>query len=227
MLSRTKIHFTAALSLIGSYILCPTVHAEPAFALGVEAGTTGLGASTWFSASDQLSFNLGFGALDRDDDYTTDGVDYSGNVNLSNGFAILQWHPGGGPFHLSAGAVLADNQVSVVGQPQDGTTYEIGGVSYPATQVGSILGDVDWENALAPYIGLGWAKAPRKEGWGLFLNVGVMQSGSAQASLDATGLIANDPTFQANLRAEEQSVNDELDEFDLFPVARIGLMYRF
>lgn len=199
----------------------------PRFAVGVEAGTTGLGGSIWLSASKQFTLNAGYGSLDSDEEYSTDGVDYASNVDLSNGFATLQWHPGGGSFHLSAGVVFTENAVHVVGSPQDGTTYELDGTTYPASMVGSIMGDVEWEKSTAPYFGLGFSKKPQGQGWGAYINAGVMQSGSAVASLSATGAIADQPSFQSDLRAEEQELNDELDEFDLYPVVRVGLMYRF
>ncbi len=58
----------------------------------------------------------------------------------------------------------------------------------------------------------------------MYIDLGIMATGSAQAALTASGLIASDPTFQQQLR---QEVNDELDAFDLFPVLKIGFMYRF
>ncbi len=196
-------------------------------ALGLELGTTGAGASLWLSASNQLVFNVGYGSLDEDQDYSTGGVDYLGNVDLSNGFATVNWHPGGGSFHFLAGAVFTENAVQVVGRPEDGTTYELDGVDYPASLVGSIVGDVGWEKSTAPYVGVGFSKRPQGKGWGAYINAGVMESGSAVARLEATGSIADEPAFEADLRAEEEELNDELSEFDLYPVVRAGLMYRF
>ncbi|MDQ8184844.1 hypothetical protein [Pelagicoccus sp. SDUM812002] len=202
-------------------------NATSRFALGVEGGTTGLGGSVWFTASKQFTFNAGYGSLSEDKDYSTDGVDYSGNVDLSNGYATIQWHPGGGGFHLLAGVVFTENSVNVVGRPESGTTYDLDGVEYPASLVGTIVGDVEWDNSTAPYIGFGFSKKPEGKGWGAYINAGVMDAGSAVARLEATGLIADQPQFESDLRAEEQDLNDELDEFDLYPVVRLGVMYRF
>lgn len=199
----------------------------PTFAVGGDFGTTGVGGSLWISASSRLVVTLGFDSLDMNQDYSTDGVDYDGNIDFSNGYALLRWHPMDGSFHLSTGAVKTDNSIRVVGRPQDGTTFDIDGVDYSATLVGSIVGDVQWEKSLVPYFGIGWAKQPQRRGWGSFLDIGVIQSGSPDADLTATGTIADDPTFQANLLAEEREINDELDKFELFPVARFGLLYRF
>ena len=200
---------------------------QHSLAFGAEAGTTGLGASVWLTASSRLVVTAGYGSLTGDHDYSTNGVDYNGSVDLSNGYALVRWHPFAGHFHLSTGAVLTENTITVTGRPQDGTTYDIDGVQYPAEIVGSIVGDVKWDKSLVPYFGLGWSKQPLEGGWGAFLDLGVIQSGSADATLSATGTAASDPTFQDHLRAEEQDVNNELDSYELFPVARIGVLYRF
>ncbi len=223
---RSAFALLLAASALGS-IASAAENERHSIAFGGEAGTTGLGASVWWTASSSLVLTVGYGGLDADHDYSTEGVDYEGSADLANGYALLRWHPMKGHFHLSAGAVLANNALSVVGSPENGTTFEIDGVDYPAAQVGSIVGDVEWEKSLVPYFGFGWSKTPQTGGWGAFLDIGVVQSGSATASLNATGPIASDATFQQRLRAEENSVNDELEGFDLFPVARIGLLYRF
>lgn len=197
------------------------------FALGLEIGTPGIGVSGWYTLSPQWVLRGGYAGGDLDQDYSTDGVDYEGSADLSNGFVGLQWHPGGGRFHLSGGAVFTENEVAVVGRPEDGTTFDIGGTTYPAATVGQIRGDVGWENSVAPFVGLGWMKAPETGGFGFFVELGAMFSGSAEAELAATGPIANVPQFQQDLQEEEEEVNDELDKFEVFPIARVGVMYRF
>ncbi|EDY81583.1 outer membrane insertion C-terminal signal domain protein [Verrucomicrobiia bacterium DG1235] len=220
---------TVAMALIvsASFSEASVDEKNPIVALGLEAGSTGFGGSLWVTVSDQFVVNMAMGGADQSADYTTGGVDYTGSVDLANSLAVLEWHPSGGRFHLSAGMVLADNAVQVVGRPLEGTTYELDGVLYPATLVGSITGDVEWEESIAPYLGLGFSKRTRGQGWGAYFNAGVMYSGSAAAVLEATGLIAEEPEFLSHLRVEERELNEELDKFELYPVVRAGLMYRF
>ncbi len=226
-----NINFGKALVIVLSSSLASSAFADDGsraiVALAAEGGTTGIGPAIWITASPALSLSAGYGALDIDETYSTDGVDYDGSAELSNPYALLRWHPFKGNFNIAAGAVFTDNQVAVVGRPGAGSTFEIGGVEFDADQVGSLQGDVEWSNSTAPYLGIGWAKKPGENGWGAYLDIGVMDSGSAQAMLTADGPLAADPTFQARLRQEEQEVNDELDEFDLYPVIKLGLMYRF
>ena len=56
---------------------------------------------------------------------------------------------------------------------------------------------------------------------------GVFFAGDASANLTATGPIVLDPQFQADLRAEERDINDDLEDLGAYPVAQLGILYRF
>lgn len=199
----------------------------PRFALGVEGGTTGVGGSVWFNINEQLSLSAAIVSADENADYSTGGIDYDGNVDLSNEIFALNWHPGKGGFHFTVGMILTDNQITIEGAPEDGTTYDIGGVDYSKDIVGSLVGNVSWEKSSAPYIGIGYAKKLSSEGVSLYVNAGVMDSGVALARLEATGAINSNAEFQDRLRTEEDELNEELEDYEIYPVIRIGLVYRF
>jgi len=199
------------------------------WALGAQAGTLGWGLKLDYTPSPKFAFELGYTFMDYDDEFEDDEGDttYTGELDFSNIQALVRWHPWGGAFHLSAGAISADNAIDLIGQPSPGAVYEIGDETYTAAQVGQLLGHVEVADSIAPYVGLGWTKSSQTTGFGGFLNLGVMFSGSAQVDLDATGPIRNDPTFQENLRAEEESVQSDLDDFEIYPVVQAGLIWRF
>ncbi|MGC4073275.1 MAG: hypothetical protein QM760_12305 [Nibricoccus sp.] len=74
---------------------------------------------------------------------------------------------------------------------------------------------------------MGWAKNPVNGGWGFYADLGVLFAGDASAKLSATGPITGTPQFQNDLRAEENDINDDLEDLGLYPVAQIGVLYRF
>jgi hypothetical protein len=197
------------------------------FALSLDAGTTGVGGSLWITASDRFTITLGYGTLEIDEDFTTDDVDYTGTADLANAHALLNWHPFKGSFHLSGGIVQADDQYTAVATPGPGQTFEFDGVTYPASLVGNLTADAEVADGIAPYAGIGWSTSPRREGFGFFASLGVMFSGSVEVALAADGPLATDPTFQQNLEAERQELQDELNKYEVFPVVRVGVMYRF
>jgi len=46
-------------------------------------------------------------------------------------------------------------------------------------------------------------------------------------SLQASGTLLGDPTFAADIAAEEAELRDALDDFDLVPFASVGVAFRF
>ncbi len=199
----------------------------PRFAIGAEVGTIGFGPVVVFTASKNFTANLGYSWLNYDYDFSDDDGDYQAKLKFSNIQAIANWHPFAGSFHLSAGVFLTDNKVDATALPKAGSLYEIGDTTYTAAQVGTVSGTTELSNGAAPFVGLGWSKAPGKSGFGFFFDVGLIFAKAPQTKLTATGPIGSNATFQAELRKEEQSVNDELDPLKHYPIVKFGVLYRF
>jgi hypothetical protein len=201
-------------------------------AIGAAVGTAGYGPFVIVTASENFTVTLGYTFFDYTYNTSSSDADYNGKLKLSNVQGIVNWHPFGGAFHLSAGGFLSNNKVSVTGKPNANSTYTINNTVYTGAQVGSITGNVELAKSAVPYIGLGWAKKPLKSGFACFADIGVIFTPSAQASLSANGPIASDTsivgqTFQTNLRQEETKVNNDLKPLRYYPIVQVGLMYRF
>ena len=77
------------------------------------------------------------------------------------------------------------------------------------------------------FVGLGFGNVPKK-GFGLVLEAGVIKSGAPDISLEVSGdetLVAT--IGQADIDAEIAAMQDDLKEFDLFPVIAVGFSYGF
>jgi hypothetical protein len=196
-------------------------------ALVAEAGTAGFGPSLIITANEKFTFTLGYTWLDYDYDVETDDADYNGKLNLSNIKALANWHPFSGTFHFSAGLFATDNEVSITARPAPGNVFEVNGVDYPTSQIQSITGTATFEDDIAPYVGIGWAKSPANSGFAFYATLGVLFAGDATARLSATGPAAGTTQFQNNLRAEERDINDDLGVLGAYPVLQFGLQYRF
>ncbi len=196
-------------------------------ALVAEAGTAGFGPSLIITANEKFTFTLGYTWLDYDYDVETDDADYNGKLNLSNIKALANWHPFSGTFHFSAGLFATDNEVSITARPAPGNVFEVNGVDYPTNRIQSITGTATFEDDIAPYVGIGWAKSPANSGFAFYATLGVLFAGDPNARLSATGPAAGTTQFQNNLRAEERDINDDLGVLGAYPVLQFGLQYRF
>ncbi len=89
-------------------------------------------------------------------------------------------------------------------------------------------------NDLAPYLGIGWGNTTRGQRRLYYsFDLGVAFHGSPDVDLDVQGIIADVAREEASqelrtfLANEEEKLEDELEDFDIFPVVSFGLSYRF
>jgi len=202
--------------------------AIPRFAIGAEIGTAGFGPLVVLTASKHLTANIGYTFFNYDREFTVDEVNFKGKLKLSNLQAVLNWHPFAGTFHLSAGAFLTDNKITLTSLPS--TVYKIGDQTYTSAQIATLNGTGKITKGVNPYVGFGWSKTPAKSGFGMFFDVGVLFISSPEVHLVATGPATSDPTFTANRVKAENKVNDKITGSkysSYYPVVQLGLMYRF
>lgn len=196
------------------------------FAVGGNIGTPGIGLEAQYRLSDSFVVRGGGDWLDFDHDETYSGVAYSGKVKSKTAGLFLDWHPMQGGFFVSGGSYFGKRKINLSGTPTENT--QIGGATFTPAQIGTITGDVQLSDA-QPFLGLGWDNTFSDEGgWGFRVLGGVSFSDSPKVDLTASGgTLSNDPTFQQRLREEEAEVRDDAKDFKYFPVAQIGLTYRF
>ncbi|MGC3873673.1 hypothetical protein ACPF7Z_10425 [Halomonas sp. GXIMD04776] len=195
------------------------------WSVGAEVGTTGYGGSISYRFHDNLALTAGYTGFTYDGlEYETDEADYEGDFDMDVYGITFDYFPFGGRFFLSAGAVKPDIAMLVVGRPKDGQSYEFNGTTYSAQDVGTLRGDVTLGDSIQPYLGLGW-RGSHKSGLGVFAKLGAFLT-DAEVNLDASNP-TNDPQLRQDIQQEEDDLQDDVDEFGVYPVAVVGLEYTF
>ena len=108
---------------------------------------------------------------------------------------------------------------------QEGATYEIGGTTYTAAEVGTLSSKTSFAST-APYLGIGYDFSLLGK-VGLNLDIGVLWQGSPDVTLTADGLFAEDADFLASLESERQELEDEVKDFKAWPVISLGFVVNF
>ena len=199
------------------------------FAAGVSVSTLGWGVELAATLGSRFGLRLGAhqGSVDRD--FTEDGVDYEGDLELESASLLLDWHPTGGAFRLSGGAIVNRNEI-VARASADDLLLEIGDVVIPASQVASLRGTASFDSH-SPYLGIGASTHfGRERGWGFLFDLGVVFQGSPEVDLEGSlipELATLEPLFQTQLRIEEENLEREIDEYDLYPVISLGVSFSF
>jgi hypothetical protein len=207
------------------------VHAQVAIA--AKAGTLGAGAELTAGVARNLDVRVGFGAYTYSDRRVASDIEYDGEARLRTATALLDWHPWGGSFRLTAGALYDATKIEGTSVPSPSGTYDIGGVAVPAALVGTLHGRLDFD-PVVPYVGLGWGNPLRSSRLGFFLDLGVVFPGSPSAKLTPDippGSPLQNPAARALLDAqlarEERDIEREVADYDEYPVLALGLSYRF
>jgi len=221
---RSMVSMIAAFAFAASTASVPAFADEGRLAIGITGGTLGIGPEVSYRFSDKVGLRANGGFYDYNDTDDLDDIEYDANLKLNSIGAMLDWYPMGGGFRISAGGRINNNEIDLEGTPT--TTVEIGDVNYSPAQVGSLLGTVTTSN-FAPALSLGYGGKLAK-GFTFGFELGVMLQGSPKIdNLRSTGSLAANPAFLQQLAIEEQRAEDDADDFKLWPILQIGLLYRF
>jgi hypothetical protein len=221
----------AALSLVLAGVGAGIASAEDnsAVAMGLNGGTLGAGINGQFAVTKSLVVRAEANTLSYNDKFKSSDVSYSGRLRFNTGSMGLEWHPAGGGLFVGAGLLGGDRKVSVTGLPTAGAnqTFKVNGVTYTLSQLAQIKGSVDMGSS-APFVGLGWDNTfSSSSRWGFRIAAGVAVGDAPKVHLTASGPLANDPTVQSNLRAEEASLAKDVKDLRNYPLVQIGLSRRF
>jgi hypothetical protein len=187
------------------------------------AGATGWGAGygldVGFNTSDNTDLRLSFTNSDRDWDERYDGTDYTFDYKLRTVSGLLDWRPMSGIFHLTFGVLYtAKNDIQV---SASSPTLDLNGTTYS----GTVTGQIDFERNWGPYVGVGWGNMGKKEkGFMWTVDLGVAFMGDFDVRLTASTTPAVDP---ADLRAEEEQIEDDLRFMRQLPMITAAVGWRF
>lgn len=221
--------FAALLCLLSS---TPVDAAE--VAIGGKGGTLGLGVELTVGLGRQWNTRLGVNGFDYSDRRETSDIEYDAEAQLRSAAALLDFHPGGRGFRLTAGAIWNGTKVEGSSLRPDSGFYNIGGVPVPADILGTLDAEAEFD-PFAPYVGLGWGNAVgANQKLGFSFDIGAVFHGEADVELTPVlppGSPLNTPVareaLQILLEREESDIEEDAAEYDIYPVVSIGLTYRF
>ncbi len=204
-------------------VLASPAQADDNLWFGVRAGTLGVGLEGTWRAAPFFDLRVGANAFSFDQNGTEAGVDYDGEIDLSTFYATANLRMPLSPFRVTAGVFANGNEVNLVSR--DTSSYDIGGTTFTAAEVGTLRGDATFDS-VAPYAGVG-ADFRLFNTFGLNIDLGVLMQGSPELALRADGALAGDATFQTQLEQERQELQDSIDDFELYPVLSVGFSFNF
>lgn len=194
-------------ALLGATLLLAAPAAQADWGIGARAGTLGLGVDVARSFTPLFNARVGVNRYSYGFDVDSDNVNYDADLELDSAHALVDFHPWAGGFRLTGGVLLNDNRVEGTGT-RDGN------------EVNALI---DFKDS-APYAGIGWGNATRgflPVSWSF--DLGLVGQGSPRVDVTSPSLPDNDPRLQE----EENDLENDLEDFDVYPVISAGLIFRF
>ena len=186
----------------------------------VHAGSLGLGARVSMALfGSPLRLRAGFDYQPMDIEVSLSDVKYAIDLPSPSLTALLDWHPGGGSFRVSGGAVHFSSSLELSATPS--ASVEIGDQAYEPAEIGSLVGGLA-TSELGPYAGIGWGHRSGRR-LGLSLDLGMVYHGVPEVTLRATGPIADVPAFRSQLELEIDEVSDLVSIARVYPVLNLGI----
>ena len=158
-------------------------------------------------------------------DGETDGVNYDYDFEFESTSLLIDWHVFGGGFRLTTGALINDNEIFAQSDIS-GLTLEVGDTVFTSAEVGRLEGDISFDS-YAPYLGLGWGRSIT-DGFSFVFDLGVVFQGEPTVNLQTVGGPLSDNSLLLDeVEREEQELQDDANDFDVYPVVSFGLFYSF
>lgn len=200
-----------------------------------KGGTLGAGVELTVGITPLLNVRLGGNAFNYTDNRReVSGIFYDATARLRTASALLDLHPGGGGFRLSAGAIYNDTRIDGNSLVPASGFYDIGGTQVPAALVGTLDGQIKFD-PVVPYVGLGWGNAVGPGRRVRFsADAGAMFQGKGKVTLTPqipAGSPLNNSIARAALQIlldrEEADIEKDVADYTVYPVVSIGVSYRF
>lgn len=217
------------------------------WAIVPEVSTLGLGGHIVRKISPNFNARVGVNAFGIGFDINETEFDYEGDLNLFNVSTLIDVQPfKSSGFRFSAGLVFGDNNIQGTADVSERVADELGTVEFNGETIdirdlnidnlATIDADIDINNSVAPYLGIGGGNAVAEgKGLGFWWNLGVVFGVSPEATV-TSNFSAEIPeelrdeveaAADRTLENEEAELNDELDVLGVYPVLSLGLSYQF
>lgn len=201
--------------------------AQAQVAVSGSIGTTGgtIEAQTQITPIIQLRGGFNYLQYGVDDNY--DDIEYDGDLDLTTWGAFVDLRPFANSFIVTGGAYFGDKALELTSTPTQ--PVQVGNQTFTPQQIGTLNANADLKDT-APFVGLGWDTTFQNSGGGLGFKfiVGAMFTGSPEVTMTSTGgTLSNDSNVRQQLAIEAQNLEDDLNDYEVYPVVQAGLTWAF
>jgi len=212
--------------------------ASDRFGLGFSTGTLGLSLQSSYEVTDWFYVKAQIGGFPLSISQEVDGTDYDLDIHLFSGGAtanFLPFHskPYVNGFRVSVGAFGVNNNFGLEAS-SPGQELSVGdSADFVLGSGDKLVGDIEL-SGFAPYVGFGWDFTKGSDAqFRISFDLGVLFIGSPDVSLRAVGAFSDfaiqNPgiNLQDEIDAEISSIQEDVDDIELYPVFSSSFTWKF
>lgn len=194
---------------------------------GLVAGSLGFGSEVIYTRNNAFSVRAVHNGIRGAMDHELEGTEFEIDGRISSAGVMLDFHPTGEMFRLSAGVRrhrIFEGNLSATFD----NDFEYNGTSYSEAGPTTLTGRIGLRE-YSPVATLGWRGALRPN-VDLTAEFGAMYIGTPDVELSASGGAAegsNAAQFNSQVETHRQSIEDGLGRLGIYPIAQIGISMRF
>jgi hypothetical protein len=208
-------------------------------AIAIDGGTLGLGGQIATPLMRRLNlrgsvdlFNFGYGLAE-------DGANYAGALHLKNGAVSVDYFPFRSGFHISPGLMIFKSRVAASLAVPGGNTFSMGDNSFTSDPSDPVTGTgaVQFTRTVMPSLTFGFSNMIAREGrhWSVPFEFGAAYTGHYSAQINLLGTACSqgscvptsDPTIQTSVTQQQNTLNESMKHYQIYPILRTGIAYRF
>jgi len=191
----------------------------------VQVGSLGPGLNIGYKFNPYFDVRANVNGLKYSRDVEVNDVKYNGDLKLLTAGLLADYYPFANGFRFTAGAYYNGNKLSGNGY----STKDYYGID--PNDYGYETASVEYKK-FAPYVGFGYQTNDDDSNWIFTADVGIMYQGKAKVKNSTTcysAVVCSALQSQIDRENAEQrqDIQDKADKLKWYPVASIGIGYRF
>jgi hypothetical protein len=223
-----------------------TAETGAASRIGLQAkfSTLGFGGEVGIRVLPKANVRAGFSLFNYSHTFSKDGISYDGKLTLRSVNANFDWYLIG-PFHISPGVLLYNGfRGAATAAVAGGQTFTLGSTTYESGTAAPLNGSLAiGPKKVAPELLIGFGNLVPRSSRHFTANVdlGVVFQGALNSTLALGGFACvppnsagptcvnagTDPTVQANVKAQQTKLDNDLKAFKYYPVISFGIGFKF
>lgn len=214
------------------------------YGIGTYASPLGFGGRIATSLTPSMNLRVGGSFFSFTTHRSVSDIPFDANVRFQSEEAQIDWYPFHGSFHLSPGVMFgSSNRVYGSALIPAGNSFTLNSVTYYSGTANPVHASGGaWFSHTAPMLTVGWGNWVRQESRGHWIfpfEAGAVFGSDPNTALNFAGTvctdssltfcrdISNDPSVQANIKAERDKLQKDANWLRIYPVIAGGVVYRF